>query len=56
MGLHNTDVLIRAVILIPAYNSAATIQAALGSIQKQAQGLERIAAVYLADDSPPMQR
>jgi glycosyltransferase involved in cell wall biosynthesis len=51
MGLHNTDVLIRAVILIPAYNSAATIQVTLESIQKQAQGLERIAAVYLADDS-----
>src|SRR5580704_12145113 len=38
-------------VLIPAYNAEMTIAETLLSIQAQEGGLDRIAAVYLADDA-----
>ena len=38
-------------ILIPAYNAGATIAETLQSIQEQNGGLDRVEAVYLADDA-----
>lgn len=40
----------RVGILIPAYNAADTIANTLTSLRRQVSGLERVQAVYLADD------
>lgn len=38
------------VILVPTYNSASTVRATIDSIQRQGAALERVQAVYIADD------
>jgi len=40
----------KAVILIPTYNSAGTVRETLGSVLAQGAHLERLAAVWVADD------